>query len=289
LRSLEDVVDAILNHLTDYVLFGLVAGLGLHRRRSFRDVLFYGFCAVAGLLIMIQNSQPWGIITLHAGAVVAAETIMRSRDRSTMEWRWPVAAAPLLVLALIAPTIVHCALALGLHAGLAATRSGEAFGLPGFERIRLAKLWSPFDYEFSARYVASMRDGAEALARLEPCASHVVVLDFVTPFSAGLGLVPPSGDSSWMHWGRNLDAAHFISPEELFRDVRIVMEPTWGINPDPLRDLYGPYLAANFDLVGETEGWRVHLSRHWPPGEPVQPTTASAAAATSARGTTLVP
>jgi hypothetical protein len=290
LRSLEDVVSAILNHLTDYVLFGLVAGLALHRRRSFRDLLFYGLCAVAGLLIMIQNSQPWGIITLHAGAVVAAETIMRSPDTSTVKWHWPAAAAPLLVLALIAPTIVHCALALGLHAALAATRSGEAFGLPGFERIRLVKLWSPFDYEFSARYVASMRAGAETLAQLEPRASHVVVLDFVNPFSASLGLVPPRGDISWMHWRRNLDASYFIPPEELFRDVRVVMEPTWGINPDPLHELYGPYLTANFELIRETESWKVHLSRHWKQDTPPQPATASApAAAVSPLGAMLVP
>jgi hypothetical protein len=275
LRGAEAVVSAILYHLTDYVLFGILAALALWRTRSFRDALFYGFCAVSGLLIIIQNSQPWGIITLHAGALVAAETLMRSQGPTLSHRRWS-AAAPLLVLALVLPTIVHCATTLGLHAALAATRSGEAFGLPRFDRIRLAKLWSPFDYEFSARYVASLRDGAAALSGLAPEPSHVLVLDFVNPFSAGLGLAPPRGDSSWLHWGRNLDATRFMPPEQLFRDVRIVMEPTWGINAVPLRDLYGPYLAANFDLIRETSGWKVHVSRTWP-GGPAQPATASAA------------
>jgi hypothetical protein len=174
---------------------------------------------------------------------------------------------------------VHCAMTLGLHAALAATRSGEEFGLPGFSRIRLAKLWSPFDYEFSARYVASLREGAGVLSGLAPQPSHVLVLDFVNPFSAGLGLAPPRGDMSWLHWGRNVDATRFMPPEQLFLDVRIVMEPTWGINAVPLRDLYGPYLAANFDLIRETAGWRVHVSRRWRPGEPFQPATASAPAA----------
>ena len=238
-------------------------------------MLFYGFCAVAGLLIIIQNSQPWGIITLHAGAVVAAETLMRSRRSPSDEWRWSV--APVLVLALLLPTIVHCTTAL-LHVALAATKSGEDFGLPGFDRIRLVRLWSPFDYEFSARYVASLREGAAVLSRLDPKPGHVAVLDFVNPFSAGLGLEPPRGDTSWLHWGRNVDATRFMPPEQLFRDVRIVMEPTWGVNTEPLRNLYGPYIAANFDLVRETQGWRVHLSRRWP-AEPAQPTTASAAVA----------
>ena len=289
LRGAEAVVSAVLYHLTDYVLFGILVGLALWRRRSFRDVLFYGLCAVSGLLIIIQNSQPWGIITLHAGALVAAETLMRCKGATSDGWRWS-AAAPLLVIALVLPTIVHCAMTLGLHAALATTRSGEDFGLPKFSRIRLAKLWSPFDYEFSARYVASLREGAGVLSRLDPKPSHVAVLDFVNPFSAGLGLVPPRGDASWQHWGRNVDAERFMRPEQLFRDVRIVMEPMWGINAVPLRDLYGAYIAANFDVVRETEGWKVHLSRHWQPGEHIQPTTASApAAAVSSRKAVRVP
>jgi hypothetical protein len=187
---------------------------------------------------------------------------MRSQASTSGSRRW-AAAAPLLVLALVLPTTVHCAMTLGLHAALAATRSGEDFGLPGFGRIRLARLWSPFDYEFSARYVASLRDGVDVLSRLDK-PSHVAVLDFVNPFSSGLGLPPPRGDMSWLHWGRNVDAARFMPPEQLFRDVRIIMEPTWGINAVPLRDLYGAYVAANFDLIRETKRWRVHLARQWP-------------------------
>jgi hypothetical protein len=276
LRGAEAVVSAVLHHLADYVVFGILVALALWRRRSVRDVLFYGLCAVSGLLIIIQNSQPWGIITLHAGAMVAAETLMRSESSPLGNRRWS-AAAPLLVLAVVLPMTVHCAMTLGLHAALAMTRSGEDFGLPGFSRIRLVKLWSPFDYEFSARYVASLREGADVLSRLDK-PSHVAVLDFVNPFSAGLGLAPPRGDASWLHWGRNVDATRFMPPEQLFRDVRIVMEPTWGVNAVPLRDLYGAYISANFELIRETAGWRVHLSRHWPPGEPDQPTTASTAA-----------
>jgi hypothetical protein len=274
LRGLEAVVSAVLYHLTDYVLFGLLTGLALWRKRSVRDLLFYAFCAVTGLLIIIQNSQPWGIISLHAGGVVAAEALMRRRESTAREWRLATA-APLLMLALVLPTIVHCTITLGLHAILAATKSGEDFGLPRFDRIRLAKLWSPFDYEFSARYVASLREGAAIFSRLDAKPSHVAVLDFVNPFSAGLGLAPARGDASWQHWGRNVDATRFMPPEQLFGDVRMIMEPKWGVNADPLRDLYGAYIAANFDLIEETEGWRVHLSRRWRPGEPPQATTVS--------------
>jgi hypothetical protein len=261
-RGLEELVNAFLRHLADYVLFTLVAGLALWRTRSLRDFAFYAFCAGAGLLLIVQNSQPWGIISLHAGAVVAAERLMRSESSCPPRLRSALAvAAPLLVIALLLPTIVHCALALGLHAALATARAGQSFGLPGFDRIALPLLWSPEHRDFTMRYLASIEDGGRALGRLSPPPDHVLVLDFANPFSAGLGLTPPRGDSSWLHWGRNVNETHFIAPDRLFRDVRIVMEPKWGINVDPLRQLYGSHVAAHFDLVGETPYWKIHVAR----------------------------
>jgi hypothetical protein len=283
-RSLEDLVFAALRHLADYCLFALVVGLALWRTRSLQDFIFYAFCAVAGLLLMVQNSQPWGIITLHAGTVVAAERLLRSAHAQPGPERRPFAAAPpLLVLALLLPTIVHCALALGLHAALAGARAGQPFGPGPLARISLPRLWSSDQYDFSARYLASVQDGARALSRL-PSPSHVLVLDFANPFSAGLGLAPPRGDSSWLHWGRNVDDAHHLPPEELFRDVRIVMEPKWGINVEPLRRLYGDHIAAHFDTVRETSDWTLHVARPRPrPDDHELPEAQSAAAGSSLR------
>jgi hypothetical protein len=68
LRSLEDLTAALLRHLGDYALFALVAGLAVRRTRSMRDVVVYAFCAASGLALLLQNSQPWGIVTLQAGA-----------------------------------------------------------------------------------------------------------------------------------------------------------------------------------------------------------------------------
>jgi hypothetical protein len=261
IRSVEDLVDALLRHLADFSLFALLATLAMLWTRRIRDVLFYGFCAAAGLLIIHQNSQPWGIITLQAGAAVAVEALLRSEDSRSEGRGWVAAGAPLLLVVLVLPTIVHCTMALGLHASLAAARAGEEVGLARLDRIRVPVLWSPSDHDFSARYLASVRDGAHALSELDAAPAHVYVLDFVNPFSAALGLAPPHGDISWQHWGRNVDATNHLPPEELFRDVRVVMEPKWGINVGPLRDLYGDYLAANFDVVRETDDWKVHLAR----------------------------
>jgi hypothetical protein len=113
------ITDHILGNMTDYVLVALFAGLALRLTRSLRDAMFYGFCAVTGFLIINQNFQAWGIVTLHAAAAVAAETILRNEDGEVVdpgERRWSLSAgAKLLFLALVLPTIVHCAAALGLH------------------------------------------------------------------------------------------------------------------------------------------------------------------------------
>ena len=271
-RGHVDLVLGFLRHLADYVMFAMLAALALWRTRSVRDLLFFGFCAVPGLLIMNQNSQPWGIITLHAGAAVAAEMLMRLAGQGgevqpalqgAVPERRPSLAlgAPLLLLALLLPTTVHCLMALGLHASLGVAQAGERFGMPNFDRVRLAQLWSPGDHSFSSGYLASLQDGARALADLEIKPNRVSVLDFVSPFSAGLGLAPPQGDSAWLHWGRNVNAAHFLSPEELFHGVEVLMVPKWGINNIPLIDLYGTYISRAFDPVRETEFWTVYRKR----------------------------
>ena len=277
-RTFHDLALGFLRHLADYVLVAILVGFALRRTRSMRDLLFFGFCAGPGLLIMSQNAQPWGIVTLHAGAAVAAEMLLRPRGsagsmpagdgpppavRTGFAPNGLAAGTPLLLLALLLPTAVHCAIGLGLHAGLAAARAGESIGMPGYEGVRLVRLWSETDQHFSAQYLTSLRDGAEALASLD-APSRVSVLDFVSPFSAGLGLEPPRGDSAWLHWGRNVDEAHFIPPEQLFRDVRILMVPKWGIYNVPLIGLYGEAVERSFEPVRETEFWTVHSRRAQP-------------------------
>lgn len=277
LRAPEEFLEGFLRHLADTVMLAIFVALALRQTRSFRDVLFFGFCAGPGLLVMAQNAQPWGIITLQAGAAVAAEMLMRSAAAAqgtrpdlaeADSGSKPALAlgAPLLLLALILPTTVHCFTALGLHAALAATRAGERLPMPNLEGVRLAELWSPGDHPFSTEYLASLKDGARALADLGGAKpSRVSVLDFVNPFSAGLGLAPPRGDSAWLHWGRNVSEAGFVPAEELLGDVELLMVPKGGINSGPRIDLYGPSIKQAFDVVRETDAWTVYRRRAEPP------------------------
>ncbi|HEV2557330.1 MAG TPA: hypothetical protein VGU45_01765 [Microvirga sp.] len=256
----EELVLGFLRHLADYVLFAALAVLVLWQRWSWRHAIFFAFCAVPGLLIVSQNSQPWGIITLQAGAAVAAQLAIDANQRGL--GRTSISAgAPVVFLALVLPTTLHCFLALGLHAGLAVARAGETFGLPRFDQIRLAQLWTPGDHQFSTRYLASIREGARALEGLPEKPEAVAVLDFVNPFSAGLGLKPPRGDSAWLHWGRNVSTEHHLPGEELFGNVRFLLEPRWGINNLPLSELYGPHIRQAYEPVIETASWTVHLRR----------------------------
>jgi hypothetical protein len=258
-RGLIDWTFGFLRHLADYVMFGIIAGLALWRSRSWRDALFYGFCASVGLAIMAQNSQPWGIITIHAGAAVGAELLLRSEEFRTRAWTL-ARGIPVVLLALLLPTALHCFLALGLHAGLAAARYGEPFPMGGYSDVRLAHLWDSGDHAFSSAYLASLQDGAALLATVND-PKHVSVLDFANPFSAGLGLDPPQGDNAWLHWGRNVSLEHHLPGGDLLGGVGLLMVPKWGINNIPLADLYAETIRTAFEPVRESASWVLHRRR----------------------------
>ncbi|MBM1171739.1 hypothetical protein [Microvirga arabica] len=264
-KSLDELVSVFLRNLSEYTVFALFAALALWRTRSVRDFLFYGFCAGSGYMLIMQNFQVWGIVTLPAGAAVAAELLARSLPQPDTRTASSLAAGTqLLLLAFILPSSVHHAATLGLHAALASTSQGQAVPLPRLDRVRLVQLWTEDNYPVFSRYLESLGDGARALSPLGTEADRVHVLDFVGPFSAGLGLAPPRGDSTWHHWGRTINEHHHLPPETLFQDVRVVMEPKWPIEfatAEGLRQIYADYLSNHYDLEKETKDWKVYVLR----------------------------
>jgi hypothetical protein len=265
LKSLDELTSLLFRSLADYTLFVIFAAFALRQTRSIRDCLFFGFCAGSGLLLIMQNYQFWGIITLPAGAAVAAEILARRDGHANDGPRFPLAAGTqILLLAFVLPSGLQNAAALGLHAGLASLHQGQAVPLPGFDRVRLAHLWNDGDYRLFSRYLTSLADGAKALASLDRRAERVHVLDFVGPFSAGLSLAPPRGDSTWHHWNRTMDERQHLPPEVLLQDVQIVMEPKWPIDAataEGLRRIYADYVAERFQLKEETADWKVYVVR----------------------------
>ncbi len=264
-KSLDELVSVFLRNLADYTLFALFAAFALWRTRSIRDFLFYGFCAGSGFMLIMQNFQTGGIVTLPAGAAVAAELLARTIPAST-DRKAPALAmgTQFLMLAFVLPSSIHHAATLGLHAALASTNQGQAVPLPKFDRVRLVQLWTEDNYPVFSRYLESLGDGARALSALGEEAGRVHVLDFVGPFSAGLGLAPPKGDSTWHHWGRTINEHHHLPPETLFQDVRVVMQPKWPVEfttAEGLRQIYSGYLSDHYDLEEETKDWKVYVLR----------------------------
>lgn len=250
------LVTELQRNLPEICIYAIFAALLLWARRSLRDVLFLVCCLVTGILLIEQNFQIVGILTLGAGAAVAAEASLRASHPLQR-------GVPLLLLAFLAPPVVHFSVVLGLHGGLGLARQGVPLSLPNYHGIRLVRLWNEGQYPAFRRYDDSLRDGAAVLARLD-APGRVLVLDFVGPFTAGLGLAPTQGGSTWHHWGRTVDARHHMPPDDFLADARIVMEPKapierWTTNG--LREVYAAALAERFVLAAETEFWRLHVAR----------------------------
>ena len=267
-RNPVGFVHAALYNLTDIVLFVLLACLAEWRAVRLLDVLFFLACLGTGLAILTQNAHAWGIITLYGGAVVAAELALRRGQSpaplppaaadSRTSWSMRLG-APLLLLVLVLPGIGRHAAALSLHTFASVAGLGQPLGLEKFADVRFGRLWSPGDNGFSEAYVGSFAEGGAALASLDTPAERVLVLDFANPFSAGLGLKPPAGDNSWLHWGRNVDRDEHLAPESMLADVQVVLEPAIGINVAPLAALYGPYIRDHFLLARQTDKWKVYV------------------------------
>ncbi len=268
LKPIDQITQVLFGNLPDFTIFVAFAGLALWRTRSVRDLLFFGFCGGSGFLLIMQNFQTSGIVTLVAGAAVAVERLARSdRPASEGHRRSLTAGAQLLLFAFVLPGSLQHAAALGLHAGLASLDRGQAAPLPNFGEVKLVRLWNDGDYPAFARYFDSIADGARALSGLEQETDRVLVLDFVSPFSAGLGIEAPTGDSTWHHWGRTVNEHSFLPAKTLFRDVRIVMEPKWpvdGSTTEGLKAIYAEYIGDKFELVGETADWKIYGLREAP-------------------------
>jgi hypothetical protein len=264
-----------LRTLAGYVLFGFAVAVALWRRRSLRDLVFYAFCCVTGLLLLKQNFNNWEIVTLGAAAAVALELACRATPEPDRPYGgWPTIAQgfPVLLLAIVLPSVVQNGAALGLHAVLAIVRHGEPVPLPEFRGIRLARLWEEGDYTAMKAYLATLQDGAAALQNLDREPRRVLVLDFVSPFSAGLGLEPPKDDSTWYHWGRTVDDDNFLPPEALFANVDVVMEPKLPVEvwtAEGLVRLYRPYIAEHFVPARETQFWRLYIAKNSGVTDPV--------------------
>ncbi len=260
-RTVANYVQALLENFAEYTPFGLIAGLALWRTRSLDDFLFYGFCAAAGLALIMQNFQVNGIVTLLAGAAVAAECLARNgHDDLAPPFDVAVRGSWLLAVVLMLPVGLASVMALGLHAAMALSGAGTNLDLPNAKGLKVAKALNRREYELYRRYADSLEAGGDLLRSLDEPARMVLVLDFASPFTSLMRLEAPKSGTAWMHDGRNFDARFYFPPEEFLRGVEIVMipkKPIAGSTTDLMQEIYGDYFDQHFIMVRNTEEWTV--------------------------------
>ena len=254
------LLELFLGNFADYVLISLLVGVALWRRFSFRLLVFVCFCGASGFWLLNQNDQRWGILAVHAASAVLAESIIRDmrsdRTRPVGSLVNP-AGIKLYFFGFLFPTMVHCAIALSLHAGTALASGGQALGLPRLESVRLADLWTPGDFGGSQWYLGLVQDGLGAIGNLSQTPAPLLVLGGPNPFALALDLEPPRGDVANLRWGSSQNEFFHTAPQQLLSGVTTVLERTAAGGIGTMGPVYLPLVHQNFELVARTANWIV--------------------------------
>ncbi|MGN7292561.1 hypothetical protein [Rhizobium sp. SAFR-030] len=247
-----------MTHLTDFLLLGILAGLTLWMRRSPRDLSFFLLCAIGGLIILSHNSnQPWGIISMHAAAVVAAELLLRRMDEQPAINQGQMVNASgvkLFFMAFVLPTSLHCAMALMLHAAVATTRAGEAVSLPRIDRVRLADLWTTDSFRGQTWYVGLQTQAVELLRQSKQPLGRYLVLGEANIASTALDLAPPQGAPD-LRWSTLMSEQPPMEPAERLAAIDTVLLRKTGESGEGLQQRTLSFLRDNFSAVGEAKDW----------------------------------
>ena len=265
----EQILPKAVAHLTDFLLLAVLVCLALWRRWAVRDFVFFLFCAIAGLWLLANTDQRWGIISIHAAAAVAAERLLRQMDRrSGAEPGVFVnpSGVKLFFLAFVLPTILHCALALMLHAGAAAARAGQPLALPRMNGLYLADLWTTGDFRAASAYLETIKEGLSLLETLDRPPGRLATPGSVNIFSVLLALRPLEGDEAGLRWKRRAGGPGDIAPDKLLKTVDTVLLRRTGDAAGGPEQTYLPFLRQNFAQAGEGKHWLL-FRRDDPPAE----------------------
>ncbi|WP_105382988.1 hypothetical protein [Neorhizobium alkalisoli] len=268
--GLPDLLDKGLGNLADLLLLSVLASLVLWRNRSFRDLVFVLLCAAGGLWLLSHNLQRWGIITVHAGALVMTELLLRRMDEDP-QYRERLVVNPagvsLFFLAFVLPTILQCGMALALHAGAAVAKAGQSLALPRMDGIQLADLWTTGDFRAASFYLEMVQEGRGLLDRHQEPIKNLSVLGSVNVFSAALDLEPTQRVIADVRWDFADQQPKTATPAELLGSADTVLLRKFEDPADDLRQLYLPYLQQNYLQVGESENWMLFHRQQPVPGQ----------------------
>jgi hypothetical protein len=254
--AVRQLLSKAVDHLTDFLLLTVLAGVVLWKTWSIRHLVFFLLCSIAGLWLLSTTGERWGIISIHAAAAVAAELLLRGMDRrSDAAYGRFVnpSGVKLFFLAFVLPTIVHCLLALMLHAGTAAAGTAQALALPRLDSLYLADLWTGRDFKAASSYLDVVNEGLDLVAEFNQPARRLATLGSADIFTALLGLQPPEHDIRGPAREQTTADRLDMSLDTLLKSVDMVL-----VRRSPDASGLAEKLDAvrrNFEQVGASEHW----------------------------------
>lgn len=277
----------LVNNVQGAFLFAAVLLLALLGRIRYDYLLLCLFMGAAGILLDRHNAQGPGILTFIPGALVAILAPRRGQADDAAE---PSLAAILLAMAMAVPVMVVGAANVAFHfvsaarapvgavavAGLqgiiapdaptstpnqpgAVGAVGGAAGVCGLVDTPLNLQANKAEHPLSPTQVlAFIADGAALLQRTPQLGGKAFVPDLANPLNALAGRQGALGADAFNDAEITFSKAVHRPAEQLFADVDVLMIPKYAqkyATFSLMRELYGAYWLANFELVARSPCW----------------------------------
>jgi hypothetical protein len=245
------------------------------------------FMGAAGILLDRHNAQGPGILTFIPGALIA---ILAPRRGESDTAAAPSLASVLLAMAIAVPVVVMGAANVAFHfvtaegapsgniavaglqgiiapdaptstpnqpgalaaGGRAADVCGLVDALPSLQANKGEHPLSP------TQILAFVADGAALLQRTPQLVGKAFVPDLGNPLNALAGRPAPRGAEAFNDAEITFSKAVHRPAEQLFADADVLMIPKFAqkyATFDLMRQIYGAYWAANFELVARSPCW----------------------------------
>ena len=232
-----------------------------------------------GLLVCIMNHQELGVVPLVVATVALAEVCRRQSMVAASEGKDPrkllCLIACLAAVLFFAPVVGLDLAAIGLslqkkvclsaseleegrlHSAtladfIALPRGGDARGRGQVVRaVNAGEILKP-------HYMAvALNDGIDLLRPFVGPRDRVYCLDLDNLFPLALGIPYAPGDAGWHP---NMGAAAYPDPERFLAGMTLIMQPKQPVYPgaeEPMRQLFGSIVGAEFTKAAESEFWIV--------------------------------
>lgn len=229
-------------------------------RRRFTLILVVAMATIGGTLLLLTNTQPFGLPLLGAAALLLLDEVTAAVPEGTS----PPQMAPLLALGLLVVGIPMCVDAAGLGAAMADKILREK---PGY-RFQEAPLASLEFVDCSAPCPSQNDDGRNLVRYTEEGIALVQAnsrpdesvrgLGSSNPFSFAL-LRPPSHGGAVVLSKTDISAAAMPAEKFLIGDVNLILVPKFPASErDTLATILNAYpnmLGAEYHQVAESPNW----------------------------------